>query len=69
MLLALAGHEGHFSIGTPQVEQAEYMLKLAKEHRQFGFNLAPFRSFGKLISQPARELVGPANEEFVSWVA
>jgi predicted amino acid dehydrogenase len=69
MLLALAGHEGHFSIGTPQVEQAEYMLKLAREHRQFGFNLAPFRSFGTLISQPSRELVGAADEELVSWVA
>jgi fatty aldehyde-generating acyl-ACP reductase len=69
MLLALAGHEGHFSIGTPQVEQAEYMLKLAREHRQFGFNLAPFRSFGTLISQPAKALVGAADEELVSWVA
>jgi predicted amino acid dehydrogenase len=69
MLLALAGHQGHFSIGTPLVEQAEYMLQLAKDHRQFGFSLAPFRSFGTLVSQPAKEVVAPAHEELASWVA
>lgn len=53
MLLALAGHQGHFSIGTPQVEQAEYLLDLALRHRHLGFTLAPFRSFGRLVEEPA----------------
>ena len=49
MLLALEGHEGHFSIGTPAVEQAEFMLAAALRHKEIGFGLAPFRSFGSLI--------------------
>lgn len=52
MLLALDGHEGHFSIGTPHVEQAEYMLQAAARHQKFGFHLAPFRSFGDVIEDP-----------------
>ncbi|HTJ59175.1 MAG TPA: hypothetical protein VL418_16675 [Devosiaceae bacterium] len=69
MLLALDGHKGHFSIGTPQVEQAEHLLSLATEHRQFGFNLAPFRSFGKLISEPASKAAVHADQDLVPWVA
>jgi len=53
MLLALEGHEGHFSIGTPSVEQAEFMMNAASRHPQIGFDLAPFRSFGKLLSDDA----------------
>lgn len=46
-LLALEGHTGHFSIGNPTLEQAEYVAHLAEKHRQFGFTLAPFHSFGR----------------------
>lgn len=49
-LLALEGHTGHFSIGNPTLEQAEYMAHLAEKHRRFGFTLAPFHSFGRLIT-------------------
>ena len=69
ILLALAGHEGHFSIGTPHVEQAEYLLTLAAKHRDIGFTLAPFRSFGKLISDPEIHFADPVAEEFESCAA
>ncbi|MBB4000679.1 semialdehyde dehydrogenase [Aureimonas pseudogalii] len=52
MLLALDGHDGHFSIGTPHIDQAEYMMQAAVRHRTIGFQLAPFRSFGKVIKIP-----------------
>src|SRR3712207_7086631 len=51
MLLALEGHTDHFSIGTPTLEQADYMLRLAHKHRQFGFDLAPFHSFGQPLAE------------------
>lgn len=69
MLLALAGHEGHFSIGTPHVEQAEYLLRLALEHKELGFTLAPFRSFGKLIAGPDSRFGNLASEELASCAA
>jgi predicted amino acid dehydrogenase len=47
MLLSLAGHQGHYSVGEPTIEQAEEMLALAAEHRALGFHLAPFLSFGR----------------------
>jgi predicted amino acid dehydrogenase len=53
MLLALSGHKGHFCMGDVQVDQAEHILKLADENRHLGFHLAPFRSFGRLINEPA----------------
>lgn len=49
LLLSLNGHEGHFSMGHPTAEQASMMLDLAVKHQEFGFRLAPFRSFGKLL--------------------
>ena len=49
MLLALDGHEGHFSIGAAAVDQAERMFVLADRWRTLGFTLAPFRSFGRPI--------------------
>jgi predicted amino acid dehydrogenase len=55
MLLALDGHTSHFSIGTPTLEQADYMLHLAHKYRQFGFSLAPFHSFGRLLPDVAWE--------------
>ena len=49
MLLALDSHEGHFSIGTATVDQAERMVGLAGRWQELGFTLAPFRSFGRLL--------------------
>ncbi len=49
MLLSLSGHQGHFSIGEAQVDQAEHILNLANQYQHLGFHLAPFRSFGRLI--------------------
>ncbi|HLO03234.1 MAG TPA: hypothetical protein VK191_09005 [Symbiobacteriaceae bacterium] len=53
LLLALEGHEGHFSIGAPTPEQAERIAALALKWRQYGFTLAPFYCFGRpLAPQP-----------------
>ena len=51
MLLSLDGHTEHYSIGNPTLEQAAHMLTLAHKYREYGFGLAPFRSFGKLLEQ------------------
>ena len=55
MLLAQAGHEGHFSIGNPTLEQAEYISTIAQRFSHLGFDLAPDYSFGKRIAQPMPE--------------
>ena len=52
MLLAQAGHEGHFSIGNPTLDQAEYIAQIAQRHSALGFGVAPDHSFGKLITKP-----------------
>jgi predicted amino acid dehydrogenase len=57
MLLALDGHEGHFAIGTASVDQALLMVSLAERWRTLGFTLAPFRSFGRLLGEPANDYV------------
>ena len=51
MLLSLAGHQGHFSIGNPTLAQAEYINNLAKKFSAFGFRPAADHSFGKLLKQ------------------
>lgn len=48
-LLTLAGHNSHFSIGQPELEQAEYVSELADQYSDYGFQLAPFLSFGKQL--------------------
>lgn len=69
MLLGLSGHKGHFSMGDAQVDQAEHILKLANEHRDLGFHLAPFRSFGKLIDSSPFQTLPTAAPELVSCAA
>ncbi len=69
MLLALSGHKGHFCMGDAQVEQAEHILKLAHENRHLGFNLAPFRSFGRLIDPAPFRTITPTAQELVSCAA
>jgi predicted amino acid dehydrogenase len=51
ILLALDGHNGHYSIGAPTLEQADHMLHLAHKYREFGFGLAPFHSFGRPLAE------------------
>lgn len=58
MLLALDGHVGHFSIGAPELEQAEYMLDASQRHKDIGFHLAPFHSFGRPLPEDAGALGG-----------
>lgn len=46
MLLARAGHTGHFSLGDPTMTQVEQIAALARRERALGFDLAEFQSFG-----------------------
>lgn len=59
VLLAMDGHSGHFSIGTPTLEQADYVTDLAD---RFGAELAPFHSFGRplVALEPALATVDDA---------
>jgi predicted amino acid dehydrogenase len=45
-LLALSGHQGHFSIGIPDLDQVEEIRTLAREHAHLGFTVAAPTSFG-----------------------
>lgn len=49
ILLNLSDHEGHFSIGNPTLEQAEYIRELAQNHSHLGFELAIDHTFGKVL--------------------
>lgn len=50
LLWALDGQSDHFSVGNPTLEHAEYMDRLAKKYKRFGFDLADFTSFGKPLT-------------------
>ena len=50
MLLAKADHEGHFSIGNPTIEQAEFIRGIAEKFDNLGFKVAPDYSFGKPLN-------------------
>ncbi len=54
MLLALAGHSGHFSIGHPTLEHAEYISALAHRFRYLGFSTAPDYCFGQPLPSHQR---------------
>jgi predicted amino acid dehydrogenase len=45
-LLALSGHQSHFSIGIPHLEQVDYVRSLARDHSHLGFTVASPTSFG-----------------------
>lgn len=47
MLLALSGHRGHFSIGTPTLEQVDLTRALAADQAHLGFGVAAPTSFGR----------------------
>lgn len=50
MLLAKADHEGHFSVGNPTIEQAEFIRAMAERFDNLGFKVAPDYSFGKPLN-------------------
>lgn len=50
MLLAKAGYEGHFSIGNPTLEQAEFIRDVAERFDNLGFKVASDHSFGKPLN-------------------
>lgn len=50
LLLGLAGHQGHFGLGTPDAAQAEHMLGLARQFSHLGFTLAPPHTFGQPVN-------------------
>lgn len=52
MLLAQAGHQGHFSIGNPTLTQADYISEIAHRFSSLGFGVAPDHSFGQRIHKP-----------------
>lgn len=60
MLLARAGHQGHFSLGDPNLAQVDRIAALACREREQGFDLAPFQSFGKPL--PADEASSPESQ-------
>lgn len=51
-LLALSGHEGHFSLGVPTVEQVDRTRELAAGLAHLGFGPAAPTSFGRPLGLP-----------------
>jgi fatty aldehyde-generating acyl-ACP reductase len=48
-LLALAGHQGHFAIGTPTLAQVDHTRALAADLSHLGFTPAAPTSFGRPV--------------------
>lgn len=46
VLLSLSGHQGHFSLGRPTVDQVDHLRHIASTLADRGFVPAPFQSFG-----------------------
>ena len=59
-LLALAGHQEHFSIGIPDLDQVEHVRALAREHAHLGFTVAAPTSFGVPVPSPVTSPDTPA---------
>ena len=55
-LLALSGHEGHFSIGVPSLELVDHTRALASEQSHLGFHAATPTSFGRPLDLAHRTL-------------
>ncbi|MDG2426770.1 MAG: hypothetical protein P8M07_09325 [Flavobacteriales bacterium] len=52
VLLSLDGHRDHFSIGNPTLEHVDHITAVAHRFQHYGFQLAPFLSFGKPLVSP-----------------
>jgi hypothetical protein len=50
--LSLDGHRDHFSIGNPTLEHVDHIMAVAHRFQHYGFQLAPFLSFGKPLVSP-----------------
>lgn len=57
VLLALAGHRGHFSLGNPGLEVVDRARELAGAMAHLGFTPAPPTSFGRPLTAAHREPV------------
>ena len=55
-LLALSGHEGHFSIGVPSLELVDHTRALAAGQSHLGFHAAAATSFGRPVDVATRTL-------------
>lgn len=51
-LLALAGHAGHFSVGTPSLDQIDHVRALARRFGHLGFGPAAPTQFGEPVALP-----------------
>ena len=51
-LLALSGHQNHFSIGIPHLEQVDVVRSLARDHAHLGFTVAAPTSLGVPVAAP-----------------
>jgi predicted amino acid dehydrogenase len=60
-LLALSGHQGHFSIGIPDLDQVDVIRSLAREYAHLGFTVAAPTSFGVPVRVPDRVLTDDAT--------
>ncbi len=55
-LLALSGHDGHFSIGVPSLALVDHTRALASEQSHLGFHAATPTSFGRPLDLATRTL-------------
>ncbi len=52
MLLSIAGHTGHFSLGRPTLDQVDHVIELAEGLADLGLRPAVPTSFGEPVSHP-----------------
>jgi fatty aldehyde-generating acyl-ACP reductase len=52
-LLALSGHQEHFAIGIPDLDQVEHVRSLARDFAHLGFATAATTSFGVPVVRPS----------------
>ena len=60
MLLSLAGHDGHFCLGRPTLDQVDRMQALADRFASSGFRPAPATSFGAPVESDPHSAAGIA---------
>lgn len=60
MLLSLAGHRGHFSLGRPTLDQVDRMIEIADGFAHLGFRPAAPSSFGRPMPPVTRVAPGIA---------
>jgi fatty aldehyde-generating acyl-ACP reductase len=58
-LLALSGHQEHFAIGIPDLDQVEHVRSLARDFAHLGFTTAATTSFGVPVVRPSTVVADP----------